>query len=391
MVQDLTGAVTRSTVEFLNLANIPALQRGNVIEVSTGSVGVADACSGMRSLAGTLMAAAFFGEFYRLTWPRRVFLILSGVLVAFSLNLCRTFFLSWRAAAEGVASVAAWHDRAGLTIFLVSFALLWMLARALFRPLPALRNATTTGCPIVRIRSSILAAGVAWVLMIYGFTEAWYRFHEQTRAQSISWSVKWPQTSDSFRMSEVPDEVRSILRYSEGYSANFDWPDGPRWQLFLLRWDPGRSSSQLATMHRPEICMPAAGFKFISMSKEAEVVLDGVKFPFQGSTYDCNGSPVYVFRCLWEEQPQTGMAENRTLDMSVMGRFMTARYGKRNLGQKLLQIAISNVRNEEEAREDLERRLPDLIVLSDVARFRVKPADKETEARGDLRHSWNLE
>jgi exosortase len=130
-LQALTRAVSRTTVELLNWVNIPALQHGNVIEVFKGSVGVADACSGIRSLAGTLMAAAFFGEFYTLRFSRRLLLIVSGVTVAFALNLCRTLFLSWRASVEGVSSISAWHDPAGFTIFMASFATLWLLATIL--------------------------------------------------------------------------------------------------------------------------------------------------------------------------------------------------------------------------------------------------------------------
>ena len=134
VLQTLTRLVTRITVEMLNWMNIPALQHGNVIEVFTGSVGIADACSGIRSLAGTLMASAFFGEFYRLGVGRRILLIVVGVFIALTFNLCRTFFLGWRAAADGVAAVSTWHDPAGLTIFMASFAALWFIAVQLTRP-----------------------------------------------------------------------------------------------------------------------------------------------------------------------------------------------------------------------------------------------------------------
>ena len=48
-------------------------------------------------------------------------------------------------------------------------------------------------------------------------------------------------------------------------------------------------------------------------------------------------------------------------DMSVHGRLMSTWFGRRNLGQKLLQIGISGAHSEQEARDDLRRRLPELL------------------------------
>ena len=39
-----------------------AIQRGNLIELSTGVLGVDEACSGIRSFQSTLMAALFLDE-----------------------------------------------------------------------------------------------------------------------------------------------------------------------------------------------------------------------------------------------------------------------------------------------------------------------------------------
>ena len=91
--------------------------------------------------------------------------------------------------------------------------------------------------------------------------------------------------------------------------------------------------------------------------------VSSITIPFTGSLFDCNGSQVYVYRCLWEDFPVTGVARNRNFDMSIKGRLLAAWYGRRNLGQRLLQIAITGMSNEQDARTQLQRRLTDLIVL----------------------------
>ena len=198
VLQGLSGAVTTVTVELLNIANIPALQRGNVIDLAAGSVGVADACSGIRSLAGTLMASLFFGEFFRLQALRRFILVIGACAVSFGLNLCRAFFLSWRAAVEGVESIERWHDPAGFTIFSISFASLWFIANLMVKghlqnepPAPA-----TFKLPALPYKW--IAACALWPLAILGITESWYRFHEGRRPESIAWNVRWPDESESF-------------------------------------------------------------------------------------------------------------------------------------------------------------------------------------------------
>jgi len=362
MIQDLTGAVTRSTVELLNWINVPALQRGNVIEVVTGSVGVADACSGMRSLAGTLMAGFFFGEYYRLNWLRRLILIGVGSALAFAFNIARTFFLGWRTAAEGPQAVDHWHDPAGYLIFVVSFACLWILARLICEessggPAPTgPRRGTLLPIPI-------LVICILWLVGIHAATEAWYRFREGKRTPARTWSISLPEHENLVRATELPSEVRSILRYSEASSASVNWPDGRGWSVIVLQWDAGRSSAQLATMHRPEICMPAAGYRFVGPTEPIDFAAQGIKLTFDGSIFDSGGQGIYVYRCLWEDQIGLGTAWERRFDMSIQGRLMSSWYGRRNLGQKLIQIGITGVSSESEARQDLLRRLPALLAV----------------------------
>ena len=243
VLQSLTGAVTAVTVELLNLINIPALQRGNVIDLVGGSVGVADACSGIRSLAGTLMASVFFGEFYLLNARKRVALVISATVLAFALNLVRTFFLGWRAASDGVNSISKWHDPAGFTIFLVSFASLWILATFLSRQKTLSSLSSPPTALALNFRPAFLVCILAWVFATNVASELWYRSREGVRPNSVAWDMRWPEEGKLFRTSEIPEEARSILRYTSGKSATFDWSDGSIWQVFFFRWSPGRSSA----------------------------------------------------------------------------------------------------------------------------------------------------
>ncbi len=128
---------TNIVVEALTALGIPAIARGNVIEISTGLVGIDEACSGIRSLQATLMISLFFGELYRLTMARRTALVLAGAGLAFGCNMVRTFVLVWVCSISGLGALDRWHDPTGIGILLACFTGLWLVSLKL-------RHATET-------------------------------------------------------------------------------------------------------------------------------------------------------------------------------------------------------------------------------------------------------
>ena len=101
--------------------------RGNVIEFPNGSVGVAEACSGIRSLtacifAGSFLAAAMLDKFWK-----KLLLVISSMFLAFFFNLCRSMFLALWAYENGAESISGTvHDTAGYVI--LSFTVVGLLA-----------------------------------------------------------------------------------------------------------------------------------------------------------------------------------------------------------------------------------------------------------------------
>ncbi|HWQ92261.1 MAG TPA: exosortase/archaeosortase family protein, partial [Clostridia bacterium] len=128
LTQGLMQIVATLTVELLGWLDIPALQRGNLIDLATGTVGVDEACSGIRSFQSSLMAALLMGELYRFRVLPRAVLVLSGLAVGFCFNVVRTLILSYQANAHGMSAIDKWHDPAGMTITVACFFALWALA-----------------------------------------------------------------------------------------------------------------------------------------------------------------------------------------------------------------------------------------------------------------------
>ncbi|MBM3824877.1 MAG: exosortase/archaeosortase family protein [Verrucomicrobia bacterium] len=135
------------TVEFLNWRGIPAWRHGNLIELTSGLVGVNEACSGIRSLQSGVMMSAFWAEWRQLPTLRRItFLLLAPVLTVL-LNLIRTATLSTIAATQGPKAIESFHDPAGWTVASVNLIALWGIAKLL--------QPRLTSAPPIRFRSSI--------------------------------------------------------------------------------------------------------------------------------------------------------------------------------------------------------------------------------------------
>ena len=131
LVQGMMQLNAFISAEFVSLCGVPAIAEGNVIRLPTGTLGVNEACSGIRSLQSTLMASIFLGGLYQLPVFARLCLALAGVALAFLLNIVRTVFLSWQGAFHGIESTEKWHDSAGFAILGVVLVCLWLISRFL--------------------------------------------------------------------------------------------------------------------------------------------------------------------------------------------------------------------------------------------------------------------
>lgn len=116
IVFSLQSFVATLNVETLRLIGIPAEQNGHVIQLPNTRVGVNEACSGVRSLQSSIMAALFVGDLMlrRTSW--RVSLVVGGVMLAVIGNLGRSLFLSLAAYRGGDAGLNAVHDAAGWSV-----------------------------------------------------------------------------------------------------------------------------------------------------------------------------------------------------------------------------------------------------------------------------------
>ena len=362
IIQGLMRAVTSINVLFLTVAGIPALQHGNVIEVRSGLIGVEEACSGVRSLQGTLMVSLFLGELYSFSVFRRLLLVIAGALLAFVCNLVRTAMLVWIGANKGPASIDAWHDPAGLTILLVCLFGLWGLSLWMQRGTPQSaiadppRRGLTRPLPI-----ALGAALVAWALLAELGVQAWYRAHETTIAAS-RWRALWPDRETSYQQIAIPAASQAILRYDNGGGASWHGRDLHNWVMYFFRWLPGRTAALFVKIHRPDVCLPASGFTLRRDQGIQFVTVNGVTLPMRFYRFDDHGVPVHVVYCYWDARSSyetVGAAVEE--DWTARGRLRAALHGRREVGAQMLELVVWGYDDDAEAKNALERQLAGIV------------------------------
>ena len=121
----------------LHLARIPVLREGNVIVLANTSLEVAEACSGIRSLISLLTLGIVFGYFVDPRPWMRALIALTTIPIAVFANGVRVAGTGIAAHYYGAAAAEGFlHEFSGWLIFVVSFALLFAVQRALARLLP---------------------------------------------------------------------------------------------------------------------------------------------------------------------------------------------------------------------------------------------------------------
>jgi exosortase len=431
IIQGLMRIVAHVAAETAMLLGIPAQVEGNLIRVSTGLVGVNEACSGIRSLQTSLMIGLLFGELKRLSISRRVALVAGAVTIALFANFFRAVFLVMVAATENLSEVTRWHDVAGYIIIALVFVGTMGLAYLLGRRKPA--DPVVAGVPPARIQpmagvpakpkpregwspaimrlqprklsglplqfpAPYLTAALCWLLFIEIGTAGWYRLHERNLISGIRWSVQWPEQASSFRKLKIDAEIRGVLRFDEGQAAAWTLTspatsekvreprvsgtqvNGSRENtisclLYLFRWKPGRNSALLANLHRPDVCLPASGWRQAADDGVRNYTVSGAfELPFRHFEFQRSfeGSPpqtAHAFYCLSEDRASGPSAPPRATNLPGMSgsrsewtraeRFREVLEGRRHLGQQVIEAIF--ISSEPFSAADAESHLRDLV------------------------------
>lgn len=340
--------VTQGVLSTLNFLGIAASRQGNIIELATTSVGVEEACSGVRSLISCVFAGVVFSAMLvKRPWAR-VFLIALAVPLALGMNFLRSLALTLLAH-KGVDISGAWHDLTGFAVLGVTAAMLGALA-LLFdsdhqRPVSASGDAPTSPAGGFRL-NRILLGGLSTVTVLATF------FYFATRSNPTStpapdlWQML-PENPPGWQVSTSTDlyEFSGILKTNTLAERTYRRREpGRNVQLtvYLAYWQAGQSSVSQVAMHTPDACWPGAGWVAQpDENNQAALALDQRELPpaevrkFRSGSYPQNVWfwHLYDRRPIAYENPYSAL---RLLEIAM-------RHGFQRSGNQLFVRVSSNI------------------------------------------------
>ncbi len=257
--------VSEGVLRMLHLLGVAAIRHGNIIHMANSTVGVEEACSGVRSLISCVFAGLFFSAtLVRRPWARALIILLAAPL-ALGMNFLRSLALTLMANA-GVDISGVWHDATGFAVLGVTAAILGGLAVLLERgdqPRAAAPEATSGGSgapPIQWALSAGLAIAVVLVAIFVLNTRPSVRrdlpvpdLMALLPASPAGWQVK---TTDLYEFAgTLRTEHLAQRRYARESSH------GPvEITLYVAYWRAGQAPVSLVASHTPDACWPGAGW-----------------------------------------------------------------------------------------------------------------------------------
>lgn len=261
----LQGWVTAAVTGTLGLFGIAAYQDGNVIVLAHASVGVTEACSGVRSLVSCVAAGLFLSAVLLRRPLARAALVVLAPLLALLMNYFRSLILTLIANARGDIG-SGWHFGTGLAITGVTTALLAWAAVALRGrgkregPPPAaaaaLRRPRNQG-------ALALALGLLAVLLVVLALAR--RPFGPPGAGAPDLEALFSQAPEGWQVSEGGDlgQFSAVLQTPYLIRRTYASRDvrGPVFvSIYAAYWLPNQASASLVSIHTPDLCWAGSGF-----------------------------------------------------------------------------------------------------------------------------------
>jgi len=401
IIEGLMRGVAAIAAETLALFGIPAEAEGNLLRLPFGLVGVNEACSGVRSLQTSIMIGLLFGELKRLSFWQRIFLVVAGVGIALFANFLRVLFLvSMASRAHDVSVVNKWHDLAGygilVLVFIGTMAIAWRLGRRAGRSevrdqRSEIRSQRSDGdassarlqaprSPLTSLldapRSMLFLFLFIWLVLVEIGVEAWYRMHERGAIATPAWSVRWPEDAPGYQEIKTDERVRELLRFDSAHEALWRSPHLAETNyMFFFRWNAGSGTILRARAHRPDICLPSAGWKQLGPDRvESFPISPGRSLAFRRFTFghiESKETPVraHAYYCLHEDRVHAAEKDRQDLysNWDLADRWRVVKHGIRNLGQQVLEVIILAPAGVDEKVIDqrFQEMLPEVVVRSE--------------------------
>ena len=364
--------------DMLLLIGRDAELEGHLIRLATCTVGVDEACSGIRGLQSSIVVALFLGHFFRLRIISRLILLLAGFASAFFLNLVRAAFLAFLSAEKGTDMAATWHDPIGIAESIGAFLLLILLVLILCKVfkverMDAFDDNIEGSFAFLRqpypLKFAWLTCG--WLLFTLFFSIFWYWHNEKNIPENTPIKVDFQQSSRFYEQKRISDAIRAQLHYNDAASAIWKSKNGIDFLGFYCQWTQGSGSPLALAVHTPEVCLQLRGYRLVKKHTEVAIKIPimAEPVPFEAYTFNYQEKTVHIFRCYWPNRLLDGKFPGFPKQgYSTNGRLRATLKGFRNPGATMIAIGLFEgpfIRNFNFAVQAIQHELSNKILPAD--------------------------
>ncbi len=296
-------SVSEHVLTALHLLGVAASRNGNIIELARTSVGVAEACSGVRSLISCIFAGFFFSAtLVRRPWARTLLVLLAAPL-ALVMNFLRSLILTL-AANRGVDISGTWHDLTGFAVLGVTTVILGGLALLLERPAGAIGPPPAPPAPAGRILPLQigLTAGLITVAALGVFFVLNTRTTVRTDTlapdlfallptQAEGWKVETSRNLYQFSATLETEYLAQRTYYRRTTAGDL------LVTVYLAYWRAGQTPVSQVVSHTPDACWPGAGWQAARMDATRQSLAVGRRTlaPAEARLFRNGDFPQYVW------------------------------------------------------------------------------------------------
>ncbi|MEL6477457.1 MAG: VPLPA-CTERM-specific exosortase XrtD [Pseudomonadota bacterium] len=260
-------------VAVIRLMEIPVFLDGNIIDLGTYKLHVAEACSGLRYLFPVMSFTYIFAVLYQGSYWHKGILLLSAIPIAILMNSLRVGIIGVLVDAYGIEMAEGFmHYFQGWAVFICCILLMIGLARVLQRlagdrrTLAQVLDVDTSGLgpQMARVRDIRPSRALLGCLAAFAVAGALWSPLSQPEAREIQRDpfILFPNQLgewNSHARHELPADITAALRADDYLSAAY-FREGARAPVDLfVAWYKNQSTAD--GIHSPEVCIPAGGWE----------------------------------------------------------------------------------------------------------------------------------
>jgi len=369
VVQTLTHYVVTVAMWGLHFIGYPVELQGNAMALGELSIGVNEACSGIRSLQALTMVTLFLGSLFGQGVWRRVAALLILPFIVLVINSLRAMFLATQVIVNGQEAYENWHDPAGYIAFSISMVLIYACIELL--NVGSRRSDTPLGISLPQSSRLLKVVNLPRRYILYPLlplvaflvVEGWFQYKESMQVDSPQWTFNLPDgTNPNILYKEIYPTIEAALGYDYGHNFLFK-KGGTVGEVYYYGYlEENKLSSVSSYGHKPTICMEGTGSTLREQFPDLIVDKDGLSLYFHHYLFELTqgGNFVHVFWVVWEKR-NMNMDPDRLTDLDYKAQWIQLLHGRRDFSRKVVLVGLHTNASESDAKSKAQSLLTEWI------------------------------